>query len=172
MLSLSPAILSVLSPFRYLFSKLSWNNAVTLFVGVILCRGKRTVCAALRVMGLSNEAGFAKYHHLLNRTEWSLLAASKILLNLILGVTGGGSPLVLFIDETLERRKGSKIKAKGYYRDAVRSSKKVVVKSSGLKGNCMKIFLCACDKLRVVSNKGILPLQCCVKGIFVRSRWR
>jgi hypothetical protein len=39
----------------------------------------------------------------------------------------------MFIDETLERRKGPKIKAKGYYRDAVRSSKRIVVKSSGLK---------------------------------------
>jgi len=48
-------------------------------------------------------------------------------------MAGGGNPLVFFIDETLERRKGPKIKAKGYYRDAVRSSKKVVVKTSGLK---------------------------------------
>ena len=39
----------------------------------------------------------------------------------------------MFIDETLERRKGPKIKAKGYYRDAVRSSKNIVVKTSGLK---------------------------------------
>lgn len=91
------------------------------------------MCAALRVMGLSNEASFAKYHHLLNRVNWSLLSASRILLNVIVSVVGNGSPLVLFIDETLERRKGPKIKAKGYYRDAVRSSKKVVVKSSGLK---------------------------------------
>lgn len=82
------------------------------------------MCAALRVMGLTREPGFSKYHHLLNRTDWSLLAASKIVLNLILGVVGTEAPLVLFIDETLERRKGPKIKAKGYYRDAVRSSKK------------------------------------------------
>jgi hypothetical protein len=39
----------------------------------------------------------------------------------------------MFLDETLERRKGPKIKAKGYYRDAVRSSRKCVVTSSGLK---------------------------------------
>jgi hypothetical protein len=40
---------------------------------------------------------------------------------------------VFFIDETLERRKGTKIKAKGYYRDAVRSSKSQIIKTSGLK---------------------------------------
>jgi len=131
--SLSPAILSIIAPFAILFSRPVWKNALTLFIGTILCRGKRTVCAALRVMGLSNEINFTKYHHVLNRVEWSLLSAARILLNLIVSMVGSGNPFVFFIDETLERRKGPKIKAKGYYRDAVRSSKKVVVKSSGLK---------------------------------------
>ena len=130
---LSPVILSILAPFSVLFSRPVWNNALQLLIGTILCRGKRTVCAALRVMGLSYETAFAKYHHVLNRVAWSPLLAAKILLNLIVSVTGKSNPLVMFIDETLERRKGPKIKAKGYYRDAVRSSKKIVVKSSGLK---------------------------------------
>jgi hypothetical protein len=52
---------------------------------------------------------------------------------MLVSVIGTENPLVMFIDETLERRKGPKIKAKGYYRDAVRSSRKGVVKSSGLK---------------------------------------
>ena len=131
--SLSPAILSFLAPFAVLFSCPVWNNAITLFTGALLCRGKRTVCEALRVMGLSHQSNFAKYHHVLNRVDWSLLSASKILLNLLIKMIGEDKPLTLFIDETLERRKGSKIKAKGYYRDSVRSSKKVVIKSSGLK---------------------------------------
>ena len=84
-------------------------------------------------MGLSNETAFAKYHHILNRVQWSPLHASKILILMLISVIGTQNPLVMFIDETLERRKGPKIKAKGYYRDAVRSSRKCVVKSSGLK---------------------------------------
>lgn len=84
-------------------------------------------------MGLSHETNFAKYHHVLNRVDWSLLSAARILLNLVVSIIGEDKPLTLFIDETLERRKGPKIKAKSYYRDSVRSSKKVVVKSSGLK---------------------------------------
>lgn len=131
--SLSPAILSIIAPFAILFSRPVWNNAVTLFIGAILCRGKRTVCAALRVMGLGDETAFAKYHHVLNRAKWSSLSASRILLGLIVSVVGVDKPLVMFIDETLERRKGPKIKAKGYYRDAVRSSKKNVVNCLGLK---------------------------------------
>lgn len=131
--SLSPAILSIIAPFAILFSKPVWNNALTLFIGAILCRGKRTICAILRVMGLSNEVNFSKYHHVLNRVSWSTLSAARILLNSLVNLAGTENPLVFFIDETLERRKGPKIKAKGYYRDAVRSSKNVVVKSSGLK---------------------------------------
>ena len=111
MTSLSPAILSVIAPFAVLFSRPVWKNALTLIIGAILCRGKRTVCAALRIMGLSNETSFAKYHHVLNRVEWSPLLAAKILLGMLVSMIGSGNPLVMFINETLERRKGAKIKA-------------------------------------------------------------
>ena len=82
--SLSRNILSVLLPFSVLFSKPSWKKALTLLLGTLLCTGKRTVCSALRAMGLECEAGFSKYHHLLNRTEWSSLKAARILLFMLL----------------------------------------------------------------------------------------
>ena len=46
---------------------------------------------------------------------------------------GGDGPLIFGIDETLERRRGSKIKPRGIYRDAVRSSRSQLVKASGLR---------------------------------------
>lgn len=131
--SLSQNILAVLHPFAELFSKPSWKKALTLLLGTLLCTGRRTVCSALRAMGLSDEASFSKYHHLLNRAKWSSLHAAKILFFMLLALITDDTPIVLFADETLERRRGSKIKAKGYYRDAVRSSKSQVVKTSGLK---------------------------------------
>lgn len=131
--SLSHNILSVLLPFSVLFSKPSWEKALMLLLGTLVCIGKRTVCSALRAMGLCNEAGFSKFHHLLNRTRWSSLRAAKILLFMLLPLVQEGLPIVFFIDETLERRRGKKIKAKGYYRDAVRSSNSQLVKVSGLK---------------------------------------
>lgn len=139
MTSLSPTILAILTPFAVLFSRPTWQNTLTLLLGAILCRGKRTVCAVLRIMGLENNSCFAKYHHILNRTKWSALTGSKILLKLLLELTGKCLPVVLFVDETLERRKGPKIKAKGYYRDAVRSSKNAVVKTSSLKWLSMAV---------------------------------
>jgi hypothetical protein len=45
----------------------------------------------------------------------------------------GEGPLILGIDETLERRWGKKIAAKGVYRDPVRSTYETFVKSSGLR---------------------------------------
>ncbi len=139
--SLSRNILAVFLPFSTLFSKPSWKKAQTLLLGALLCTGKRTVCSALRAMGLCGEMGFSKYHHLLNRTKWSSLQAARILFFMLLALVKDESPIVLFIDETLERRKGAKIKAKGYYRDAVRSSKSQVVKASGLKWLVMALSI-------------------------------
>ena len=45
----------------------------------------------------------------------------------------GDGPLVFGIDETLERRRGARIRARGIYRDAVRSSRHQLVKASGLR---------------------------------------
>lgn len=152
--SLSSHILPVLLPFSTLFSSSTWKNVLTLLLGALLCRGQRTVCAALKIMGLGDYGTFAKYHHILNRVSWSTLNGSRILLKMLLTLVGVG-PLVLFIDETLERRRGPKIKAKGYYRDAVRSSKSIVVKSSGLKW----LVLSVCWKFGFSSRSFALPFM-------------
>jgi len=131
--SLTQIILSILAPFSVLFSKPSWKKALTLLIGALLCTNKRTICSALRAMGLSTEASFSKYHHLLNRTGWSTLEASRILFFMLLRLISSDAPIRLLVDETLERRRGKKINAKGYYRDAVRSSKSQIVKTTGLK---------------------------------------
>jgi hypothetical protein len=84
-------------------------------------------------MGLKGEKNFPRFHWVLSHAKWSSLMASKILLGFLIKYIGISGPFVLVVDETLERRKGKKIKAKGRYRDAVRSSEKNVVKCLGLK---------------------------------------
>ena len=130
--SLSPCIIAILWPFSVLFSNSSWQTSITLLLGAILCRGKKTVTGILRAIGLSQESGFSKYHRILNSLDWSAKRGSEILLKILLKMVGKERPVIL-IDETLERRKGKKIKAKGYYRDAVRSSRSKVVYTAGLK---------------------------------------
>ncbi len=134
MLTLPNAIVSILIPFATLFTNPTWRKAQVLLVGAILTPGQRTVAAALRVMGRSDHRDYARYHEVLNRAVWSPRAAARILLVLLLQhLDGGDGPLVFGIDETLERRRGAKIKGRGIYRDAVRSSRQQLVKASGLR---------------------------------------
>ena len=125
------AILSEFAPAIYGIS--TWYKIEVLVAGAILARGQRTISAVLRVMGLSQERNYAKYHHVLSRAVWSGLEISRILLRLLIKTFDVGGPLVFGIDETIERRRGEKISAKGIYRDAVRSSKSHFVKASGLR---------------------------------------
>ena len=134
MLTLPDVIVSILVPFATLFTHPTWRKAQVLLVGAILTPGQRTVAAALRVMGRSDQRDYARYHEVLNRAVWSSRAVARILLSLLLQhLDRGDGPLIFGIDETLERRRGPKIKARGVYRDAVRYSRQQLVKASGLR---------------------------------------
>jgi hypothetical protein len=138
MLHLPDSIMNALIPFRPVFHIRTWQKVQILLVGTILAPGKRTVTAALRVMGMSEQNDYAKYHHVLNRAAWLPLTASRVLLQLLLTTLDrGDGPLVFGIDETIERRWGVKIRARGIYRDSVRSSRSHFVKCSGLRWICL-----------------------------------
>lgn len=125
-------ILTEFAPVIYGIS--TWYKVEVLVTGAILTTGKRTVSAALRVMGMGQEKNYAKYHHVLNRAVWSGQEASGVLLRLLLKTFAKrDEPLVFGIDETIERRRGEKISARGIYRDPVRSSHSHFVKASGLR---------------------------------------
>ena len=129
-------------PFVTLFSETVWDYAQILLMGAILAPGKRTVSAALTVMGLKDDKQYQNYHRVLNRAKWSALSASKILLGLLVtAFVAAGAPLVIGVDETLERRKGDKIKQKSVFRDAVRSSRKYKVFSYGLRWVSMMLIV-------------------------------
>ena len=123
----------VLQSFAPLFSTRIWPQVQLLLVGALLSPGKRTVTAALRVLGLADDPRFGTYHRLLSRARWSSLQASRVLLGLLLDALVPSGPLVLGLDDTIERRTGEKISAKGIYRDPVRSSHGHFVKASGLR---------------------------------------
>jgi hypothetical protein len=133
MLALPKAYFTVISRFARVFSTRVWRHAQVLLIGAVLAPGKRTVTSALRVMGLSDEQHFQNYHRVLSRAVWSSLEVSHILLMLLVDTFVPKGPVVMGIDETIERRRGAKIKAKGIYRDPVRSSHSHFVKASGLR---------------------------------------
>ena len=84
-------------------------------------------------MGLGQTRHFQHYHRVLNRATWSGREASRVLLRLLVKTFVPDGPMILGVDETLERRWGKKISAKGIYRDPVRSIQERFVKASGLR---------------------------------------
>jgi hypothetical protein len=133
MLTLPDEYFTLIAAFAPIFSKRIWQLAQVLLTGAILALGKRTVTSGLRVMGLSDEKHFQNYHRVLNRAVWSSLAASQILLGLLVVAFVPLGVIVMGLDDTIERRWGVQIKARGIYRDPVRSSHSHTVKASGLR---------------------------------------
>jgi DDE superfamily endonuclease len=122
-----------MQPFAAAFTAPSWQHVLVLIVGAILTPGRRTVAAALRVAGLENDPHFTNYHRVLNRNQWSSRWIARCLLRLLIDAFVPTGPVVIGLDDTLERRWGAKIKARGIYRDPVRSSESHLVKASGLR---------------------------------------
>src|SRR5918994_4616756 len=142
MRTLPATMIRALAPFAPLFSKSVWQHVQVLVVGEILAPGQRTVSSALRAMGLDQHKRFHRYHRVLSRASWSSRKVSCILLGLLVeAFVPEGDPLVVGIDETLERRYGKKISAKGVYRDPVRSTHRNIVKSSGLRWVCAMLLV-------------------------------
>ena len=157
MRTLPTTMIRVLAPFAPLFSERVFRHVQVLLAGTILAPGKRTVSSALRAMGLGHEKRFHRYHRVLSHASWSSVKASRILLRSLMEVfVAEGDPLVVGIDETLERRYGKKIAAKGIYRDPVRSTHENFVKSSGLRWVCVMLLV----EVPWASRVWALPFLC------------
>jgi len=134
MLHLPARFAAVILPFASLFAQdRTWRHAQMLLLGALLTPGQRTVCAILRMVGLRWERHFVSYHRVLNRAVWHNRIGTRLLFDMLLAAFVPRGPVLLGVDDTIERRRGKRISAKGIYRDPVRSSKAVFVKTSGLR---------------------------------------
>jgi len=129
-----------LRPFASCFTAAIWRHVLVLIAGTLLAPGRRTVTAALRVMALEQTASFAVYHRVLSTARWSARAVARRLLLVLVATFVQDGPVVIGIDDTIERRWGPKIKARGIYRDPVRSSHGHFVKASGLRWLCLMVM--------------------------------
>src|SRR3954470_23884890 len=111
----------------------TWRHAELLVIGAILAPGQRTVADLLRIAGLGRERRFTNSPRVLNRAPWDARAAARRLLGLLIATFAPSGPVVLGIDDTIERRRGKRIRAKASYRDPVRSSRGHLVKAGGLR---------------------------------------
>ena len=141
--TLPPEFLSTIIEFQPLFSNPVFQHVKIMLLGAILTPGKRTVASVLRIMGLSQAKNYHKYHRVLSRAQWAPRKAAAHLLRHLLDrfAPDPDKPLVFGLDDTIERRRGNKIKAKGIYRDPVRSSKSHFVKTSGLRWLSMMLLV-------------------------------
>ena len=117
-----PILLTLMEAFRGFFTAPVFDHVLVLVTGAVLTPGKRTVSAVLRIMGLGQAGGFALYHHVLSQACWDSRAIARKLLAMILDRFLPAGPVIIGIDDTIERRWGQKIAARGIYRDPVRSS--------------------------------------------------
>jgi hypothetical protein len=130
---LSGRLAEWMAPFSYGFTAPTWQHVLVLVAGAILSPGRRTVAAALRVMGQDQDPTFTNYHRVLNRNRWCSRSMARCLLRLLISTFVPNGPVVVGLDDTVERRWGAKIKARGIYRDPVRSSHGHFVRASGLR---------------------------------------
>ena len=124
MLFFCSGFISLLQSFAPLFDFRVWSYARLLLLGAILVPGKRTVTTVLRIVGRGNEKHFQNYHRVVNRARWSSRVASRSLLSLLVRTFAPSGPLLVGLDDTVERRWGKQIQARGIDRDPVRTSSK------------------------------------------------
>ena len=123
----------VILAFAPLFVCPSWRHAQVLLIGAILTPGHRTVMSVLRILGRAQERRFLNTHRILNRPAWCPRPGGRILIGMLISTFALRGLVILALDETIERRRGKRIPAKGIYRDPVRSSDSHFVKASGLR---------------------------------------
>jgi hypothetical protein len=139
---LPPEMVPLLLAFAPAFRRPTFARALLLLCGTLVGSGRRTVRAALRAMGLAGDRQFGAYHRVLSRAHWSPLLLSRILLGLVVArLLAAEAPVVLLLDETLERRQGRRIAYKGRFRDAVRSRGPHVVMSEGVQWLCLMVLV-------------------------------
>jgi hypothetical protein len=129
----APVLTGWFAPFASAFTAPTLRGVLILIAGAILAPGRRTVTAVLSIMGLRETATFTTFHRVLNRNRWSAHDLARRLLHQLVATFVPAGPVVMAIDETIERRWGARIRARGIYRDPVRSSHGHFVKASGLR---------------------------------------
>jgi hypothetical protein len=132
---------AVLAAFAPLFTEPSWLRAQALLCGALLAPANHTLTAALRALGLAGAPGFQNYHRLLNRARWSARQAAQVLLKRLVEAFVPEGPVILGLDDTIERRRGRKLTARAIYYDAARSSKACFQKTSGLRWMCVALLV-------------------------------
>jgi tetratricopeptide (TPR) repeat protein len=123
---LPPRFLSRLEGFVDLFTRPTWANVLLLLAGVILAPGRRTVTAALRILGRDRDHKFCTFHRILNRAAWSSRAtAGRLLLLLVNTFVPPGAPRSLAALAAYQYQKGRRDLAIKSYQESITAFQEV-----------------------------------------------
>jgi hypothetical protein len=126
----------VLRPCETVFSERVWEWANVLLIEAILAPGERTVAAILPVRGCTQEKPFQNDHRVPGRAKGSSRERSRRVLIVLVGLFFlGNEPLVMGIDETIERRRGRTIAARGSLATRCVRARSVSCKPMGCAGS-------------------------------------
>ena len=107
MLNLPPRFAEIILSFTPVFvQQRTWHHAKLLLLGALLTPGQRTVCSILRIVGLRRERHFVNYHRVVNQAVWHSRFGTCLLLERLLRAFVPTGPVLLGVDDTVERRRG------------------------------------------------------------------
>ena len=122
--SSSSAISLLFLSFRIIFGSRVFATFCQLATGALLNRGRQTITGALRTLPLIRKKNYSSYNRFFSQPTWSLMAATRILVRLVLALVPADVSVRLVVDDTTTRRYGPFVYGAGSHRDAVRSSRK------------------------------------------------
>jgi len=115
------------------FTEPTFRNLMVIMAGWVFA-SRRTVTAMLVASGAHRTQGarhFSTYHRLFSCARWSLDRLGLMMLSLIERWVGESTSILLTLDDTLSRKRGTKMFGTGMHHDPLASSKKMAVMSWG-----------------------------------------
>jgi hypothetical protein len=121
-MTLASTMNALVQQFSSCFTKPSFETFRVMVAGWLLGHGRRTVTHVLLAGdGLSHKT-FSCYHRFFSQARWSVDQVGRVVLQLVLKCIASDAPLVVAVDDTLNRKTGKRIWAAGMHHDPLRST--------------------------------------------------
>lgn len=117
--------------FSSCFTKPSFQTFCVIVAGWLLGHGRRTVTRVLLTGDGLKRKTFSCYHRFFSQARWAVDAVGRIVLSVVLKFIPQDAPIVVAVDDTLNRKTGKRIWAADMHHDPLLSTAKRAVFSFG-----------------------------------------
>jgi hypothetical protein len=132
MYNISSTWIKLLQQFFPIFTTPTARNFLRLMTGWILCTARRTVTGIIPFADPLALRAHDAYHRFFPDARWSMADLWKLLAKILIQAFCRNAISTLALDDTLFHHSGRKVNGAGWWRDAVRSTKKSTVYAWGL----------------------------------------